>query len=167
MRNGVIAGCWTLVLMTALASPVHADTFDLHWYWEQRCADCHGHAGAFARQALSVEDGRLVGRHHRDDLMLFLGNHGVPAERVKPVYDMLLAQATADPRFKDKCGACHDSAAALVRTSVDLRDGKLIGRESGRPVADFLKRHGHISADEIPFFVDLLARVEREVNSAY
>ncbi|WP_431861130.1 hypothetical protein [Azospirillum sp.] len=166
MRKWLIA-CGALTV--AMISPgfAAADTFDLHWFWDQRCEDCHGHAGAFARNALSVEDGKLVGRHHRDDLMLFLQNHGVPASRVKPVYDMLLAQAETGPRFKDKCGNCHENAAALVRESVVLRDGVLVGRESGRPVAEFLKRHGKLGQDEVPFFVDLLARIEQEVHSPY
>ena len=99
--------------------------------------------------------------------MLFLRNHGVPGPRVKPVYDMLLAQAGTDQRFKTKCGGCHETAAGLVRDTLVVRDGVLQGRESGRPVADFLKRHGKLAPDEVPFFVDLLTRVEREVNSPY
>ncbi|WP_448190948.1 hypothetical protein [Azospirillum sp. sgz301742] len=166
MWTWLIAG-WALTLMIVSPGFADADTFDLHWFWEQRCEDCHGHAGAFARRALSVEDGKLLGRHHRDDLMLFLQNHGVPAARVKPLYDMLLAQATADPRFKDKCGGCHETAAGLVRESMVLRDGVLVGRESGRPVAEYLKRHGKLRQDEVPFFVELLTRIEREVRSPY
>lgn len=36
--------------------------------------ECHGHAGAFAREHLQVVDGDLVGRHHAD-LRPFLRNH--------------------------------------------------------------------------------------------
>ncbi|HYH37556.1 MAG TPA: hypothetical protein VD860_04975 [Azospirillum sp.] len=167
MRDWRMACCWAVVVLGGLVNAARADSFDLHWFWDQRCADCHGHAGTFARTALTVENGRLVGRHHRDDLMLFLGNHGVPAARVKPLHDMLLAQATAGARFKEKCGDCHESAAELVRESVVLRDGVVSGRETGRPMADFLKRHGKLAPDDVPFFVELLTRVEREVRSPY
>ena len=156
------------VSVCAAAAPAAAaDTFDLHWFWDQRCAECHGHSARFARTALAVENGVLVGRHHRDDLTLFLRNHGVPAERVQPVYDMLLAQAQSDPRFQERCGGCHDSAAALARDALVVRGGVLQGRESGRPVAEFMKRHGRLGPDEVPFFVKLLARVEHEVHSPY
>ena len=166
MRKWLIT-CSALTVMIATPALADADTFDLHWFWEQRCEDCHGHAGAFARRVLGVEDGELLGRHHRDDLMLFLQNHGVPVSRVKPLYDMLLAQAVVDPRFKDKCGGCHENAAGLARESVLLRDGVLFGRESGRPVAEYLKRHGKLRQDEVPFFVELLSRIEQEVHSPY
>jgi len=164
----VLAACLAVSTIIA-ASPASAamDTFDLHWFWDQRCEDCHGHAAPFARKFLTVENGKLAGRHHGDDLMLFLRNHGVPEPQVKPIYDMLLAQAGVDPRFKDKCGGCHETAAELVRETVVVRDGVLQGRDNGRPVADFLKRHGKLKSDEIPFFVDLLTRIEREVNGPY
>jgi hypothetical protein len=166
MKGYLLAGL-AVSAMLAAAPAVAADTFDLHWFWDQRCAECHGHAAQFARTALAVENGVLVGRHHRDDLMVFLGNHGVPQNRVKPVYDMLHAQVETGPRFKDKCGDCHDNAAALARETLVVRDGVLQGRESGRPVAEFMKRHGKLKPDEVPFFVDLMARVEREVHSPY
>lgn len=155
-----------IIMLTSLGA-ASTDTFDLHWFWDQRCEDCHGHAAEFARNFLTVENGKLVGRHHRDDLLLFLKNHGVPEPRVKPIYDMLLAQTGADSRFKDKCGGCHKTAAGLVRDTLVVQDGMLRGRNSGRPVADFLKRHGKLKPDEVPFFVNLLTRVEREVNSPY
>lgn len=167
MRSGLLP-CLALALALTVAAPASAaDTFDLHWFWDQRCGECHGHAGRFAHTALSVEDGRLVGRHHRDDLMLFLGNHGVPAARVKPVYDMLLAQARTGRQFAARCAGCHETAAALVRDSLEMRDGVLTGRETGRPVAEYMKRHARLPPDEVTFFVDLLNRIEGEVRSPY
>jgi len=156
-----------VLALTAAAPAWAADTFDLHHFWDQRCEECHGHAGRFAHTFLSVEGDRLVGRHHRDDLMRFLGNHGVPAARVKPIYDMLLAQARTAGQFATTCGGCHDSAAGLVRDSLEMRDGVLHGRETGRPVAEFMKRHARLKPDEVPFFVDLLVRIEGEVRSPY
>lgn len=139
---------------------------DLHRFWEQTCGDCHAHAGPFAQRYLTVKDGRLQGGHHKDDLLVFLGNHHLPPDLVQPMYGMLLAQASTAPRFKERCGRCHDSAADLARESLVSRDGVLRGRESGRPVADFLPRHAKLglTPDEVVFFTDLLARVEREVH---
>jgi hypothetical protein len=160
MRTSVLAGVFAAVAF--MAADAAAD--DLHYYWDQVCGDCHGHAGDFARRFLPVEDGKLVGQHHKDDLLRFLQNHYLPPDRVVPVHDMLLAQAGTEPRFKEKCGSCHETAAGLARESLVIRDRVLSGEESGRSVAEFLKRHGRLQPTEFPFFVDLLTRVEREVH---
>ena len=102
----------------------------------------------------------------RGDLLRFLQNHHLPSDLVVPVHDMLLAQASTEPRFKDRCGGCHETAAGLARDSLVVQDGVLYGKETGRPVAEFLKRHGRVRPDEIPFLVDLLTRVEREVHGS-
>lgn len=167
LRAGSFARFAALVILAVSPAAAATDTVDLHAFWDQSCAGCHGHAAQFARKFLSIENGELGGRHHRDDLMLFLRNHGVPEARVKPVYDMLLAQAGADPKFKARCGGCHETAAELARKTLVARDGVLQGRDSGRPVAEFLKRHGRLKPEEVPFFVDLLTRIEREVHSPY
>lgn len=159
---------WAVVAFL-LAGPARAatDSFDLHWFWDQRCSDCHGHAGEFAQRFLTARDGKLLGAHHVDDMERFLGYHGVPDRQVKAMYEMLLAQAVRGPRFKDRCGRCHDNAAGLVRDGVVTKDGVPFGRESGLPLAVFLDGHGRIGADEVPFFVDLLRRIEREVRAPY
>jgi len=54
----------------------------------------------------------------------------------------------------------------LARDSLVVQDGLPYGKETGRPVAEFLKRHGRVQPDEIPFFVDLLTRAEREVHGS-
>ena len=92
LGTGRLARLAATIILTAIPAAAATDTVDLHSFWDQRCAGCHGHAAQFARKFLSIENGQLVGRHHRDDLMLFLQNHGVPAARVNPIYDMLLAE---------------------------------------------------------------------------
>jgi hypothetical protein len=155
-----------LAFSLSLAAPARAAA-DLHDFWDRNCGECHGHAGDFARRFLTVEDGRLQGRHHRDNLPVFLRNHYLPQDLVLPVHDMLLAQAGTEPRFRDTCGHCHDSAADLARDYLTVRDDILQSRETGRSVADFLPRHARLklSPDDTAFFVDLLTRVEREVHS--
>lgn len=159
MRFPILAGALAL-----LASTTGSPAVDLHHFWDQACSECHGHSAEFARRFLTVENGRLLGRHHRDDLLRFLGSHHLPPTLVVPVYDMLLAQASTEPRFRDRCGNCHETAAGLARTSLVVKEGVLYGRATDRPVAEFLKRHAGLQPDNVPFFVDLLTRVEREVH---
>lgn len=148
----------------ALLSAAAAQALDLHRLWEDRCGECHGHAGDFARTHLSVAGDRLQGHRPERDLRLFLGNHYLADSEVEAVYAMLLAQAAGQGRFKARCGGCHAAAADLVRDRLVLRDGVLTGRDSGRPVGDFMTRHGGLGADEVPFFVDLLTRIHDEIH---
>lgn len=137
---------------------------DLHRLWEDRCADCHGHAGDFARAHLQVVAGRLQGRHPERDLRVFLHNHYPPDGDIDALYAMLLAQTGNAARFKTQCSGCHGSAAEFVRTALERRDGVLFGRGSGQPLAEFLKGHRRLSAEEAAFFSELLERVAREVE---
>ena len=142
-----------------------ATAADLHHLWEDRCEDCHGHAGEFARHFLSVADGTLHGQHPDRDLRLFLRNHYLAgSHQVDAVYSMLLAQASSQAQFQAKCGTCHGKAAQFARESLVRRDGTLYGRHSERPLNEFLQQHRRLEVDEIAFFVKLLIRVEREVH---
>ena len=76
---------------------------------------------------------------------------------------MLLAQATTKPRFKDECGSCHETAAKLVRDTLELRDGVLYSRDSGDPVRRFLNHHRDLDLNDVEFFVQLLTRVAHEI----
>lgn len=157
-----------LLLLVALALLVpgpRAKAQDLHRWWELNCGDtCHGHAGTFARRSLRVVDGQLVGVHPDRDLREFLGRHGVPGEGIEAVYAMLLAQVESGEVFKPRCGQCHGTAAAFVRKSVELRDGVPFARRAKRSLSAFLPGHAGIRADEVAFFIELLARVKREVG---
>lgn len=74
MRNGAI---WLMAAIAARPVPVDgaASAIDLHAYWENHCAECHGHAGAFARERLQVHEGRLVSNHRGGALERFLSSH--------------------------------------------------------------------------------------------
>jgi hypothetical protein len=155
---------WIVLLVGIGLLPAQpAGAVDLHAFWDSRCGTCHGHAADFARQFLSVEDGKLLGRHHRDDLKRFLANHYLPAELIDPVTAMMAAQVAAMPRFKTQCGGCHASAAALVREGLVIRDGTLVARKSGRPIDAFLAQHDGAEADTA-FFTNVLMRVAREIG---
>jgi len=159
----------TLVaLLALLAAPMFApvawSATDLHAYWDTRCRECHGDAAAFARSTLRIESGRLVGRHHTEGLATFLRNHYLADDLVAPVLQMLQAQATTAPLFKEKCAGCHGNAAAFARESLEMRGGVLIGRTSQRPVRDYLQRHGKLDPSQVAPMVATLERVLGEVG---
>lgn len=158
LRAVVLAGC----LLTA-AMPV-VGGLDLHAYWDSRCKDCHGDAGAFARGTLAVEQGRLFGRHHRDNLDAFLRQHYLADDLVAPVTKMLIAQVNSAPLFKSRCSSCHGTAAEFARNSLALQDGLLTGRASRRSVAEFLRMHGGLEPAEIAAMDATLKRVLSEVS---
>jgi hypothetical protein len=154
-----------LAITLATAGSAIASGVDLHEYWDNNCASCHGHAAAFARRFLTVKDGKLQGRHHVDNLTVFLGNHYLNRDLIEPVSEMLKAQVTTVPRFRNECGRCHESAAALARESLALRDGVLVSRTSGLPITDFLSGHAGIKPADVPFFVEVLTRVAKEIGA--
>jgi hypothetical protein len=141
-----------------------AAAVDLHHFWDQRCGGCHGHAGEFARRYLKVESGKLVGRHHTDNLRLFLGQHEMSGAIADEIYAMLLAQASTAPVYQEKCRSCHQNAAELARSSLVASGGTVVGRQSGRPLADLLPSHARLTAGELSVLVESLTRVYREVH---
>jgi hypothetical protein len=149
-----------LLLITGKAG---ASGVDLHWLWDNQCAECHGHSSEFAHKFLTLSDGRLQGNHRDRSLRLFLGNHYTSNTEVDAVYQMLRAQVLTKPRFRQECGNCHGSAAAFVRQSLVLRDEVLFSRESGQPTQAFLSQHRNLGADDVDFYLSLLNRIAREV----
>jgi hypothetical protein len=143
---------------------VGATDIDLHWLWENRCVDCHGHAGEFAREFLTDANGELQGRHHVHDLRHFMQNHYLNADEVDAVYNMLLAQTRTQARFKNECSRCHGSAATFVRQSLKLRDGQLTSLQSGRSIRKYLATHQDLKPNDVEFFVKQLTRVANEVH---
>ena len=155
----------TVVLLSLLlpVSKSDASGIDLHWQWDNQCAECHGHSSDFARKFLKATDGQLQGIHHGHDLRGFMRNHYISSNEVDAIYKMLLAQAGTKPRFNQECSACHDRASAFVRQSVVLQDGVLLGRESAQPIEKYLQRHRRLQPDDVEFFMRLLNRVAHEV----
>lgn len=162
MQSGVLKAA-VLIGVLLLTAKVGATGIDLHWMWDNRCAECHGHSAEFARKFLQVENDRLQGRHHGEDLRLFLRNHYVSASEADAIYEMLLAQVRTQPRFMRECSNCHGQASTFVRSTMLLQNGVLISRESKQPIRRFMDHHRGLQADDIDFFVNLLTRVAGEV----
>lgn len=147
-----------LLLMLAAGGAAAAD---LHAFWDARCKDCHGDSATFARSTLALRDGRLVGRHHVDDLPRFVRQHGLPEPLVEPV---LAAQVATPPLYAGACQGCHGKAAELAREALRWRDGVLVGRKRGAPVVELLRDHGGLGEAEQAVVVRTLERVRREVG---
>lgn len=162
MQSGVLKAA-VLIGVLLLTTRAGATGMDLHWLWDNRCAECHGHSAEFARKFLQVKNDRLQGRHHDENFRLFLRNHYVSTNEVDAVYEMLLAQVRTEPRFKRECGNCHGQASTFVRRAMLLQNGVLISRESRQPIRRFMADHRGLQADDIEFFVNLLTRVAGEV----
>jgi len=158
IRFAIVAG-----VLSVLAAG-SASALDLHRYWDDRCAECHGHSATFARQQLSVVDGKLVGKSHRTGLDTFVANHHTNAELAPQLIAMLAAQATTVPLYVAKCAGCHETAAQLARESLALKGEAVVIKTSARPVADLLKRHGKLTPAEAATMVETLKRIVREVG---
>jgi len=156
---------YLLLAVMSSAQVLVADT-DLHWLWDDRCAECHGHSGEFARRFLRAADGELSGPHRGKNLRNFMRQHYLQASEVDAVYAMLLAQAQTQPRFQAECGGCHGSAAQLVRASMTLRAGDSLRLLSGQTVQHFLQGHRGLQTEDIDFYVSLLTRVAIETGKA-
>ena len=162
MRVSGVIGV-ALIASLLLAGKGWASGIDLHWLWDNQCADCHGHSGEFAHKFLKVKNGQLQGSHDARNLSTFMRNHYASNIEVDAIYEILLAQALTRPRFKQECSKCHDSAASFVRHSLVLQNEVLLSRQSGQPVREFLPQHRQLGTDDVSFFMDLLNRVAREV----
>ena len=138
-------------------SPSPSTALDLTLFWDNRCAECHGPAGAFARTHLHIEDGKLAGRHNRD-LKRFLSLHETGAAESDGIYGLLLAQFQSATVYEQKYAGCHDGAAEFAKISLEKRDSFVLGRKRALPLSRILKRHGKLAPDEIPAVVEMLTR---------
>jgi len=162
--NPVLIGCILLLYTISTLCLGATERTDLHALWDDRCAECHGHSAGFARRFLQISDGRLQGRHHVDNLQLFISRHYSTPSQAAAIYAMLQAQVATPPLFRQHCSRCHDSAASLVRSTAILRDGVLFSSRSGRPMQQFLSNHRNLSVEEINFYHRLLTRVATETG---
>ena len=150
-----------ILLMLFVQSGVNAR--EIRAEWDNRCEECHGEADQFARKFLWAVDGQLQGRHHIDNLRLFMRNHYLPKHKIDAFYDMLLAQANNPIRFESECSSCHSSAEEFVRRSIVIKAGELTGLESGIPVRDFLQTHRGLQQADVEFYTRLFTRVQNDI----
>ncbi len=150
------------LLLLLICQPALA--VDIHALWDDRCEECHGHSADFARRYLWVENDQLKGRHHIDNLRLFMRHHYTPEYALDDIYQMLREQADSPPRFRRECAGCHGSAAQFARQSIVSRSGQLFGVDSGIRVDMFLQSHRGLDAEDIGFYLQMLERLVRETR---
>lgn len=147
--------------MMLTAAIAQAQPVDPHAVYEQKCADCHeDHARSFADQHLLVKDNRVIGKRRSRDLEDFLiKGHGrlEPAE-VRPLVAHLKSVVGADGLYEKKCRICHEPAVDFARIKLIMKEGKLLGRYSGRDIAEFMIDHGRVSQEEHAIIMDALKR---------
>ena len=138
-----------------------AQTSDPHRAYEEKCARCHTpHAGEFARRNIDAVGNALLGRHSgRSVEALLARGHGEPTPgEVAALVAHFRAILNSGALFREKCKICHDPAVRLARLELELREGKLIGRYSGRDIEAFLRSHGRLEGDEVKRMVEVLTR---------
>jgi len=151
-----------LVLIIMLTAGIaQSDPVDPHAVYEQKCTRCHeDHARAFADQHLLVKGDRVIGKRRSRDLAKFLNNgHGKlnPTE-VAPLVAHFKSVIGANGLYKQKCRMCHEPAVNFSRIKLIMKDGKLLGRYSGRDIKEFMNEHGRVTQDELPIIMDALMR---------
>ncbi len=90
--------------------------------------------------------------------------HEIEPEHVERIDGMLLAQTATKPVCQQRCAGRHGPAAELARASISRHDGVLVAISSKRPRSGFLKKHGKLSAGEMPIVLDSLARLPAEIK---
>ena len=106
----------TLMLVTNFST---AGT-DLHWLWDNRCAECHGHSAEFSRKFLRVTDGQLQGSHHTRNLKLFMRNHYAPAGEVFEELEARGIEAVIKPRRNSVPGTASPARGRAVEEFLEL-----------------------------------------------
>ncbi|MDJ0945895.1 MAG: hypothetical protein QNJ30_20705 [Kiloniellales bacterium] len=135
--------------------------------FHERCGRCHDEAGSFAAAHLRFDAGVLRTRRSGKALQTFLRGHPgrLDAAELEALLAALAAIVTTGGQFRQRCAICHGEATHFARGRLVVRDGRLLGRYSGRDVEAFLPGHGRLDAEGAAFFGDLLRRVaEREAQ---
>ena len=146
------------ILLLALI-PIEAGSRDAQAIWDSRCEECHGDPAIFAGKYLWDIEGQLQGRHHIDNLNLFMGNHYIPDHEIEAIRNMLLAQANSSMRFNTECSGCHGGVQEFVEKSIWVGGSGVTGLETGMDVSDFLPTHQELQSEDADFYKRLFARV--------
>lgn len=153
-----ISPVYIAILLLALI-PLEAGSRDALAIWDSRCEECHSDPDEFAGKYLWNIEGQLQGRHHIDDLSLFMRNHYIPDHEIESIHDMLLARANSPERFKVECGDCHGDAREFVEKSIWVRGSEITGMGTGKDVGEFLPTHRELRPEDVAFYQKLFARI--------
>ena len=74
-------------------------------------------------------------------------------------------QGRAHAVFKKNCQECHSHLGEIAYDTLAVKDGRLVGKKSGRDAAEFLLRHGNgLNAAEASLVVEAM---RRQMDSAH
>lgn len=126
---------------------------DAHAVFEQRCASCHkGHMLDMVRSGHVVAEVAAAPRGRSGAALsdVLADHHGV---RLTPAEVQALSSLAGDIArsgfvFRDKCASCHISGRNLAVRALELRDDRVVRRQTGQPVEAYLANHGMLSPDE-------------------
>ena len=148
-------------LLPLLLALGHADARSPEAAWDNLCEQCHGDVDEFAAKYLWYIDDRLEGRHHVDDLHLFLRSHYLPGHEQDGLRDLLSSLANTEARYAERCGECHGPVRDFVDKSIWVRKKGMSALGAGVEVEEFLATHRDIPAEDIDYYLRLFARMAR------
>ncbi len=155
-----ILGRWVLLLIF-LSGFAAAQQIDPHAVYEQDCAGCHApHAGEFVFDKLKLLNDSLVAKKTGQPVSVLLesGHGGLSPAETEAILDLFLNIRQSGRLFFEKCRICHINAKELARINLIVRDDRLMGRYTGRDIAEFLLDHGRLELNEITIMVEVLKR---------
>lgn len=157
-RTALRAALVALAGLMAPAEPAHSA--DFHAIFEARCLRCHGHAGAFARERLRLDNGE-VARRDGTPLAPFLTRHagGLDPDEIALFLKVFARQIASGGFYQERCEICHDRARELARLRLIVREGRLTGRYSGHDMASFLPGHALMSEAEAGRMIEALTAI--------
>ena len=154
---------WLGGVTIAAGLTFRAAAADFHKTFESRCFACHGHAGDFARGSLTEEIGILSGIKSGRNVGAFLHSHGggLSPSDIDLFIETFTGQLHSGGFYQDRCKICHDRAYELARLRLIMRDGRLVGRYSGRDMARFLPGHARMTDEEARRMLETLTALRQ------
>ncbi|MEM8948667.1 MAG: hypothetical protein AAGA21_16435 [Pseudomonadota bacterium] len=146
------------VFLLYLPMVAHAQPIDPHALFEEKCGRCHEHAGTFARETLTIENGEVVRLRSSKPVLKTLASHfgKLPDAKADQIVDMFRHQILSGGLYESKCRFCHDPAKDLARQTLIMREGRIIDRYTGQSVEDLLSYHGRLESGEQQVMLDML-----------
>ncbi len=148
-----------IAFLLCLPMAVQSQPIDPHALFEEKCGRCHEHAGIFAREKLTIENGEVVGLRSGKPVLKTLTSHfgKLSDAEAELIVDMFRRQILSGGLYQGKCRLCHEPAKDFARQTLIMRHGQLTGRYSGQSIKEFLSYHGRLEGDELALVLDMLA----------
>lgn len=161
-----------LFLTTALALLPHvagagegsanAKPVDPHALYEAKCASCHAkHASALAQQKLRLSGDKTAETKAGVAVSKLLVNHRgtkLDEAEIGALADQFAWMLSTGFVFQKKCAGCHDKGLSFARLYLELRDGEVMSRLHGEPVAKLLETHARLDQTQTRVILDMLRR---------